>query len=30
MRGLAKQLQDRYPSVMTFATELRQALLHDV
>lgn len=26
MRGLAKQLQDRYPSVMTFATELRQAL----
>ena len=28
MRGLAKQRQDRYPSVLTFATELRQALLN--
>jgi len=28
MRGLAKQQQDRYPSVVTFATELRRALVH--
>ena len=27
MRGLAKQPQDRYPSVLAFVTELRQALL---
>jgi serine/threonine-protein kinase len=27
MRGLAKQRQDRYPSVQAFATELRGALL---
>jgi eukaryotic-like serine/threonine-protein kinase len=27
MRGLAKQQQDRYPSVLTFVTELRRALL---
>ena len=30
MRGLAKQRDDRYPSVITFATELRQALLDAV
>lgn len=29
MRGLSKQPRDRYPSVLTFATELRQALLTD-
>jgi len=27
MRGLAKQPTDRYPDVITFATELRKALL---
>ena len=27
MRGLAKRREDRYPSVLTFATELRRALL---
>jgi len=27
MRGLAKQPSDRYPDVITFATELRKALL---
>lgn len=27
MRGLAKQIADRYPDVVTFATELRKALL---
>jgi serine/threonine-protein kinase len=27
MRGLAKRRHDRYPSVLAFATELRQALL---
>ena len=30
MRGLAKQRDDRYPSVITFGTELRQALLDAV
>ena len=27
MRGLAKQPSDRYPDVLSFATELRKALL---
>ena len=27
MRGLAKQPSDRYPDVLTFATDLRKAVL---
>jgi hypothetical protein len=27
MRGLAKQVADQYPDVVTFANELREALL---